>query len=110
MFCPTDEMTSNFNTKPLQGSKFVQFRNQLQGVSIDEYDSYQHYYKKIMVGYKLFDEHENDLFPEAWRACRSVLEIKGIKEYPYRSSKGYTIPVTKMKEESLNQYMYLQLI
>lgn len=65
LFCPTDEMTADFNTKPLQGSKFVQFRNQLQGISIDDYDSYRHYYKKIMIGYKLFDDQENNLFPKA---------------------------------------------
>ena len=64
LFCPTEEMTSDFNTKPLQGSKFEQFRNQLQGLSIADYDSYRHYYKKIMIEYKLFDDHENDLFPK----------------------------------------------
>ena len=81
LFCPTDEMTADFITKPLQGSKFVPFRNQLQGISIDDYDSYRHYYKRIMIGYKLFNDQENDMFPEAWTACRSVLEIKGINSF-----------------------------
>jgi hypothetical protein len=30
-YCPTDEMTGDFNTKPLKGEKFRQFRNAILG-------------------------------------------------------------------------------
>ena len=99
-------MTADFNTKPLQGSKFVQFRNQLQGISIDDCDSYRHYYKKIMIGYKLFDDQENNLFPKAWIACRSVLEIKGIKYYPRRSNVSQNTILLKVKERNIVNLIY----
>ena len=31
-YCPTDEMTADFFTKPLQGKKFIQFRNEIMGI------------------------------------------------------------------------------
>ena len=31
-YCPTDEMLADFFTKPLQGKKFITFRNKVMGV------------------------------------------------------------------------------
>lgn len=31
-YCPTDKMVSDFLTKPLQGGKFIQFRDQILGM------------------------------------------------------------------------------
>src|SRR5210317_809384 len=31
-YCPTDEMTADFFTKPLQGKKFIQFRKKIMGI------------------------------------------------------------------------------
>ena len=30
-YCPTGEMTANYLTKPLNGKKFVKFRNEIMG-------------------------------------------------------------------------------
>ena len=32
-YCPTDEMWGDFMTKPLQGEKFIKFRNLIMGVT-----------------------------------------------------------------------------
>ena len=31
-FCPTDEMTADYMTKPLQGEKFFKFRNEIMNL------------------------------------------------------------------------------
>jgi hypothetical protein len=31
-YCPTDDMTGDFHTKPLQGEKFLRFRNAIRGL------------------------------------------------------------------------------
>lgn len=31
-YCPTDKMTADFFTKPLQGAKFIQFRNEIMNI------------------------------------------------------------------------------
>lgn len=36
VYCPTDDMVGDFFTKPLQGSKFVKFRNIILGLNDDE--------------------------------------------------------------------------
>ena len=30
-YCPTDDMTADYLTKPLNGKKFVKFRNEIMG-------------------------------------------------------------------------------
>ena len=37
VYCPTDEMTADFNTRPLQGLKFVEFRDKLLGISAEAF-------------------------------------------------------------------------
>ena len=36
-YCPTDEMTADIGTKPLQGSKFRKFRNRLLNITTAHY-------------------------------------------------------------------------
>ena len=38
VYCPTDEMTADFNTKPLQGSKFVECRDKILGITAEDFD------------------------------------------------------------------------
>jgi hypothetical protein len=33
VYCPTDKMIADFSTKPLQGPKFIEFRDQMQGIN-----------------------------------------------------------------------------
>ena len=37
VYCPTDEMTADFNTKPLQGLKFVEFCDKFLGISAEDF-------------------------------------------------------------------------
>jgi hypothetical protein len=39
--CPTDKMIADFSTKPLQGAKFIEFRDQMQGICAKDYDDYK---------------------------------------------------------------------
>ena len=34
-YCPTDDMTADFMTKPLQGEKFLKFRAEVMGLNED---------------------------------------------------------------------------
>ena len=38
VYCPTDEMTADFNTKPLQRLKFVEFCDKLLGIGAEDFD------------------------------------------------------------------------
>ena len=44
VYCPTDKMTADFDTKPLQGSKFVEFRDKLLGISAEDFYEYKSQY------------------------------------------------------------------
>jgi hypothetical protein len=60
IYCPTDKMIADFSTKPLQGSKFIEFRDQMQGISRDDYESYKREYVAVLKAYDLY-ENEDDL-------------------------------------------------
>ena len=56
-------MTADFNTKPLQGLKFVEFRDKLLGIRAEDFDGYTSQYIKVLKSYDIYDEElENDLF------------------------------------------------
>ena len=60
IYCPTDKMIADFSTKPLQGTKFVEFRNQIQGICADDFEKYKEQYISILKQYDLY-ENEDDL-------------------------------------------------
>ena len=56
-------MTADFNTNPLQGLKFVEFRDNLLGISAEDFDEYKSEYIEVLKSYDLYDEElEKDLF------------------------------------------------
>ena len=54
VYCPTDEMTTDFNTKPLQVLKFVEFRDKLLGISAEDFDEYKSQYIEVLKSYDLY--------------------------------------------------------
>jgi hypothetical protein len=40
MYCPTEQMVADIHTKPLQGKKFLEFRNKIFGIDAMEYTSH----------------------------------------------------------------------
>ena len=63
VYCPTGEMTADFNTKPLQGSKFVECRDKLLCISAEDFDEYKSQYIEVLKSYDIYDEElEKDLF------------------------------------------------
>jgi hypothetical protein len=61
IYCPTDKMIADYSTKPLQGSKFVEFRDQMQGIRAEDYDDYRKQYIAVLKEYDLY-ENEDDLY------------------------------------------------
>ena len=43
--CPTEEMIADYFTKPLQGGQFKRFRNQIMGLSEEEFTAYKMAYE-----------------------------------------------------------------
>ena len=63
VYCPADEMTAELNTKPLQGSKFVEFCDKLLGISTEDFDEYKSQYVEVLKSYDIYDEElEKNLF------------------------------------------------
>ena len=60
IYCPTEKMIADFSTKPLQGSKFIEFRDQMQGIRAEDYDDYKRQYIAVLKAYDLY-ENEEDL-------------------------------------------------
>ena len=40
-YCPTEDMLGDYFTKPLTGPLFAKFRNNILGISEDEYKTYK---------------------------------------------------------------------
>ena len=59
--CPTEAMIADYNTKPLQGKLFIEFRNLIMGVNEEDFGMYKERYAEILKRYELFDETESDL-------------------------------------------------
>jgi hypothetical protein len=53
-------MIVDFSTRPLQGSKFIEFRDQMQGIRAEDYDDYKRQYIAVLKAYDLY-ENEEDL-------------------------------------------------
>ena len=79
VYCLTDKMTADFNTKPLQGSKFVECRDKLLGISAEDFDEYKSQYIKVLKSYDIYDEElEKDLFDRSQECVGSnTLRIPG---------------------------------
>jgi len=60
IYCPTDKMIADYSTKPLQGAKFIEFRDQMQGIRAEDYDDYKRQYTAVLKAYDLY-ENEDDL-------------------------------------------------
>ena len=60
IYCPTEKMTADFSTKPVQGSKFVEFRDAMQGIRPEDYPIYKSRYMEVLKAYDL-DQNEDDL-------------------------------------------------
>ena len=64
IYCPTDKMIADYSTKPLQGAKFVEFRDLMLGIRASDYNEYKRQYIAILKQYELYDESEHDLLLE----------------------------------------------
>ena len=60
IYCPTDKMIADYSTKPLQGAKFIEFRDAMQGIRAEDYADYKRQYIEILKKYDLY-ENEDDL-------------------------------------------------
>ena len=48
IYCPTEDMLSDFYTKPLQGALFFKHRNKIMGIDQDEFVIYQKQYNEYL--------------------------------------------------------------
>ena len=62
MHCPTEDMTADYNTKPLQGKSFIRFRDEIMGIREEDALLYKKRYAEVIKQYELYDETEADLF------------------------------------------------
>ena len=46
-------MTAEFNTKPLQGSKFVELCDKLLGISTEDFYEYKSQYVEVLKSYDI---------------------------------------------------------
>ena len=63
-YCPTLEMLTDFFTKPLKGALFYKFRDTIQGVSMDDAESYEKRYLEVLEKYELLDKKTPKKFKE----------------------------------------------
>ena len=62
VFCPTDKMVADYNSKPLQGMLFIRLRNIILGVRVEDFNKYKEDYLAVLKQYDLYDESESDFF------------------------------------------------
>ena len=60
IYCPTEEMIADFNTKPLQGKLFFYFRDKIMGIRKEDFGRYKAKYIELLQQYGLY-ENEDDL-------------------------------------------------
>ena len=63
-YCPTLSMLADFFTKPLQGALLYNFRDAIQGVSMDEVESYKKRYFDVLKKYDLLADKTANKFKE----------------------------------------------
>ena len=61
IYCPTEELIADYNSKPLQGSLFAKHRNVILGVREEDFDLYKEMYVAVLKQYDLYI-NEEDLF------------------------------------------------
>ena len=61
IYCPTEEMIADFNTKPLQGKLFFYFRDKILGIREEDYKRYKDNYVESLKQYELYDG-DDDLY------------------------------------------------
>ena len=61
VYCPTEEMVADYNTKPLQGSLFYYFRNKIMGIKNEDFKRYKDMYVESLKQYGLYG-NEDDLY------------------------------------------------
>ena len=61
VYCPTEDMVADYSTKPLQGLKFIEFRNIIQGIIEEDFATYQKQYIATLRQYDLFEDGD-DIF------------------------------------------------
>ena len=59
VYCPTEDMVADYSTKPLQGSKFIEFRNIIQGITEEDFAMYQKQYVATLRQYDLFEDGDD---------------------------------------------------
>ena len=61
VYCPTEKMIADYNTKPLQGKLFYYFRNKIMGIKLEDFTKYKDNCVEILKQYELWDD-EDDLY------------------------------------------------
>lgn len=59
IFCPTDKMVADYQSKPLQGVLFIDHRNTIMGVRPEDFDRYKRIYIKVLKHYELYVNEDN---------------------------------------------------
>lgn len=67
--CPTEEMIADHNSKPLQGSSFVDLRNKILGVRESDRSAHEKRCATVLKEHDLCDEAEEDLATLQIREC-----------------------------------------
>ena len=61
IYCPTELMIADFNTKPLQGALIYFFRNKIMGIKPEDFEKYKDNYVEILKQYNLYFD-KDDLY------------------------------------------------
>ena len=61
VYCHTEEMVADYNTKPLQGSLFYYFRNKIMGIKNEDFKRYKDMYVESQKQYGLY-KNKDDLY------------------------------------------------
>jgi hypothetical protein len=62
MYCPTEKMIADYNSKPLQGKLFIDLRNEMLGIKEEDFSIYKNRYIAVLKQYDLYDDAEKDIY------------------------------------------------